>query len=188
MENISEKFKKIIDGASSKTGLGKKAILAVALALTGALALFGSEIFKSRPVRPSAETSRPAVNADSDEYEKKLEERLASMISAVEGAGKTKVMITLECSDEDIYLHDYDYEENRGPSGKSGVERRDKYVIVGASNDEKGIVVRVARPKIRGVAVVCEGGGSAVVRNRIVETVTALLDISGARVSVAKMS
>ncbi|MBQ4604094.1 MAG: stage III sporulation protein AG, partial [Clostridia bacterium] len=63
-----------------------------------------------------------------------------------------------------------------------------EYVIVDGDSGERGIVVRVAEPKIRGVAVVCKGADSETVRSRIVETVTALLDISSARVSVAKMS
>ena len=64
----------------------------------------------------------------------------------------------------------------------------DEYVIVDGSSGEQGIVVRQSEPKIRGVAVVCEGGGNQTVKQQIIETVTALLDISSARVSVAKMN
>ena len=97
-------------------------------------------------------------------------------------------MVTLESGSEDIYLHDFDYGENISPSGKSSIERKDEYVIVDGSAGEGGIIVRVAEPKVRGVAVVCEGGGSELVRQQVTQAVTALLDISSARVSVAKMS
>ncbi|MBO5859452.1 MAG: hypothetical protein J6R20_06710 [Clostridia bacterium] len=65
---------------------------------------------------------------------------------------------------------------------------KDEYVIVDSGDGENGIVVRKTEPKIRGVAVVCQGGGNESVRAQIVETVTALLDISSARVSVVKMN
>ena len=97
-------------------------------------------------------------------------------------------MITLESGSEEIYLHNYNYGENNDKSGRNSLERKDEYVIVDGSSGEEGIVVRVAEPKVRGVAVVCRGAGSDTVRGQIIETVTALLDISSARVSVAKMN
>ena len=97
-------------------------------------------------------------------------------------------MVTLESSSENVYLHDYDYGENVEPSGRNSVERKDEYVIIDGGEGEQGIVVRVAEPKIRGVAVVCRGAGSEIVKSQITEAVTALLDISSARVSVAKMN
>ena len=81
-----------------------------------------------------------------------------------------------------------EYGENIDPSGKSSRESKDKYVIVDGTGEEKGIVVRVREPEIRGVAVVCEGAGSQTVQQQIVRTVTALLGISSAQVSVAKMN
>lgn len=97
-------------------------------------------------------------------------------------------MVTFESGGEDIYLHDFDYGENADPEGKNSIERKDEYVIIDSSSGEQGIVVRRAEPKVRGVAVVCEGGGSDKVCAQITQAVTALLDISSARVSVAKMN
>mgnify|MGYP006974622555 CR=1 FL=1 len=86
----------------------------------------------------------------------------------------------------------YRYSHNKTPAkpvnAEYNTEIRKKYVIVDGSSGEQGIVVRQSEPKIRGVAVVCEGGGNQTVKQQIIETVTALLDISSARVSVAKMN
>lgn len=187
VKNVAESIKKLIEKISAKTKLSKKLLLAVSLLLTGIAALLLSELTADSK-NVSAQTTVTSQTADTDEYAANLERRLTAIISSIEGAGSTKVMVTLESGSEDIYLHDYDYGENVDPSGKNSLERKDEYVIVDGDSGEQGIVVRIAEPKVRGVAVVCEGGGSEVVREQIIGAVTALLDISSARVSVAKMN
>ncbi len=187
MKNIGETIKKFLDKISEKSKLGKGVLLAIALLLAGVIMLIMSEIVPEEK-SVAAESESSTVQADTDEYVKQLEERLVSIISSIHGAGGTRVMVTLESGSEDIYLHNYDYGENSGSDGKNSFERKDEYVIVDGSSGEQGIVVRQSEPKIRGVAVVCEGGGDQTVKQQIIETVTALLDISSARVSVAKMN
>ncbi len=187
MKSIAEKTKKLCEVISNKTHMSKKLLMTVLLLLMGITALLLSEITQPEQTVSDMTTSVSESEA-SCEYEKKLEERLVSMISSIDGAGNTKVMVTLESGSEDVYLHNYNYGENVEPSGENSMERKDEYVIIDGSAGEQGIVVRVAEPKVRGVAVVCEGGGSQLVREQIVSTVTALLDISSARVSVAKMN
>ncbi len=178
--------KKYIEKLSESSRLGKKRLLAAVFLLIGAAALIFSEMTKSETVTNEVASTTLAYSTDT--YVTDLESRLESIISSIEGAGETKVMITLESGSEEIYLHDYDYGENIDPSGKNIIERKDEYVIVDSDSGEKGIVVKIAEPKIRGVAVVCKGGDSPSVRARITETVTALLDISSTGVSVARMS
>lgn len=50
------------------------------------------------------------------------------------------------------------------------------------------MIIKLIQPKIRGVAVVCEGGGSDAVRQEITQAITAVLDISASRVYITKMS
>ena len=185
MNSIMPTVKNLIKKISGGTHLGKKRLLAVSLLLTGAAALIFCEMTGSETVAEVITTT--AVCRSTDEYVTDLENRLVSIISSINGAGETKVMITLESGSEEIYLHDYDYGENIDPSGKNIVERKDEYVIIDGESGEKGIVVKIAEPKIRGVAVVCKGGDSDSVRVRIIEAVTALLDIGSNCVSVAGM-
>ena len=187
VKNISESLKNIINKISEKTRLNPKMLLAVLLLFAGIAALLLSEITSGK-ASVDADVSTTVDSVETDEYVEGLETRLTAIISAIDGAGKTKVMITLDSGSEDIYLHDYDYGENSDSSGKNSLERKDEYVIVDGSEGEQGIVVRIAEPKVRGVAVVCQGAGSELVRSQIIEAVTALLDISSARVSVAKMN
>lgn len=180
-------IKDTIEKISEKSRLGKKLMLVVALLVSGIILLFVSELSGAEEAS-LPQTEQTTENIGLQEYSERLEQRLVSIISSINGAGETKVMVTLESGSEDIYLHDFDYGENIDPSGKNSMERKDEYVIVDGSSGEQGIVVRKAEPKVRGVAVVCEGGGSQQVKAQIVEAVTALLDISTARVSVAQMN
>ncbi|MBP3696206.1 MAG: hypothetical protein J6J45_01570 [Clostridia bacterium] len=184
--NIAEKLKEAINRICNKTHLNKKLLPVLALFAAGIIILAADGLvsgISDKTEKPSEINAQVSVN----DYVSDLEERITSIISSIDGAGATRVMITLESGNEDVYLHNYDYGEDVDSSGAGNREMRDEYVIVNAENGEKGIVVRVEEPEIRGVAVVCEGGGNSYVRAEIISTVTALLNISSARVSVAKM-
>ena len=143
----------------------------------------------SGDVKKEDSVTETTVNYNSaDAYILTLEERVTSIISSISGAGATRVMITLESGNEDVYLHNRNYGEDVDGKGGQNIEMKDEYVIVDGDNGEDGIVVRVREPEIRGVAVVCQGGGNARVKAEIISTVTALLDISSARVSVVQMN
>lgn len=185
--NIAEKIKEITDRISEKTRLNKKLLMILVLFAAGLIALAFSELGQGSEDTFSQQTTKAQRQSPQD-YVEGLEERITSMISSIDGAGATRVMITLESSDEDVYLHNYDYGEDVDGDGAGNREVKNEYVIVDSSGAENGIVIRVEEPKIRGVAVVCEGGGNDYVKAQIVSTVTALLDISSARVSVAKMN
>ena len=187
VNRVAEVIKKLIDRLSAKTKLSKKLMLAVALLISGVVFLLLSEI-GTEEKKEGAEYASVSLTQSVQNYAEILENRLVSIISSIDGAGATKVMVTLESGSEDVYLHNFDYGENVDPEGKNSMERKDDYVIVEGQSGEQGIIVRVSEPRVRGVAVVCEGGGSDIVREQIISAVTALLDISSARVSVAKMN
>ena len=91
-------------------------------------------------------------------YSTQIENDLQSVISHIEGAGKTEVLLTMENSVEYVYL------------------------------DDSTTKTKEIEPIIRGVLVVCEGGDSPVVVERITEAVTKSLDISEAKVCITKLS
>lgn len=58
---------------------------------------------------PAESTAPPAVQGESTaDYAAQLEQRLTALISRVEGAGKTVVMVTLESGSESVYATDTD--------------------------------------------------------------------------------
>lgn len=124
-------------------------------------------------------------------YLENTEKRLKDIIGSIEGAGNAKVMVTLENSAEQVYAQN----EKHKSDSDSGLQRpkssntnEHEYVLIkSSSKGEEGLIIKLVEPKIRGVAIVCEGGGSDRVKQEIIETVTAVLDISASRVYVAKM-
>ncbi len=108
-------------------------------------------------------------------YEQSLEKRLESLLSCVEGAGKTQVMVTLESTQLNVYATDV-----RDSMG--GMEQT--HILL---EDGGALTETVETPEVGGVAVVCEGGGNATVAAQITEIVSSLLGLSTGRISVTKM-
>ncbi len=184
--NLSEKISGVINRICEKTNLNKRLLAVIVLFILGITVLVLSETGKEKNYEPQETSVSSAYSPD--DYVSALEERITSIISSIDGAGATQVMITLESGSEQVYLHNYDYGEDVDGGGAGNVEYKDEYIIVDSGDGENGIVVRVEEPRIRGVAVVCQGAGNDTVRAEIIATVTALLDISSARVSVARMN
>ena len=125
---------------------------------------------------PADSSTQSAAMTDSTaDYAAELETRLTALISRVEGAGKTAVMVTLESGSESIYATDTDSD------GSS------THVLLGSGGAD-GLVETVETPRVLGVAVVCEGGGSAAVQSRVTALVQALTGIGTNHITVAKMA
>lgn len=120
------------------------------------------------------------------EYTRSLEKELENLLSSLDGAGRVKVMITLENGTESKYATQSKQKNESGNSLRD--ESSEEYVVVkkGASNEEC-VVISVSEPRVRGVAVAAEGAGNVSVKKAITEAVCAVLDISSADVSVEKM-
>lgn len=167
---MSEGMQKFI----SRLRNDKRMLIIVILGLTGIVLLALSELLPDEPAKKTENEEKQTVS----DYEESLEKRLAETVSAIDGAGRAKVMITLESGDENIYAT-----ENK--ESEKSFER--DYVVIKQDGDENGMLLKVAEPEIRGVAVVCEGADSAQVRQEIINTVTAVLGVGTNRVNIAKM-
>ncbi len=168
-------MKKIIESLSQKLKLDKKLVAIILVGAVGISLLVLSELISLPEKDESDEETEPQSFED---YAEDTEKRLESLISSIQGAGKTKVMVTLDCSDENVYATE---EKDTDTAYERNV------VIIETENGEGGMLVKITEPKIRGVAVVCAGGSSPAVKQSIIEAVTAVLDISSARVSISTM-
>ncbi len=168
-------MKKLLNLICEKTKLDKKTAIIIFVGVLGVVMLVISELVPE-PQPAEAETSQPQSGYET--YAQDTEKRLEEMISSIQGAGATKVMVTLECSDENVYAVE---EKSNDSSYENSV------VLAETEDGEGGILLKVTQPKIRGVAVVCAGGASPAVRQSIIDTLTAVLDISSARISIATM-
>ena len=143
MEAIKEGFKKLADG-----GLRKWLLLAAAL---GVALFWLSGVF-------GTEKKEPAAGFSVSDYRATTQKDLERLLAQIEGAGKTRVLLTMENSAEYVYL------ENGTTKTKE------------------------IQPRIRGVLVLCEGGNDPVTIGRVTEAVTKALDISTAKVCIEKLT
>lgn len=168
--------KKLLSVEFIKTN--KKTFICFIVGLLGILLIFASETFGNSS-KKSDTTNKEYVS-----YSNEMEEKLADIISKVEGAGKTKVFLTIEESEEYVYAQDISTDRK----DNNQINDDKKYVIVDGNGGKDGLLIKTVNPKIRGVAIVCEGGDDPVVQQRIYSCVSASLGISTARISISKMT
>ena len=137
-----------------KTEKGTKIIFAAGIALIVIIFLFSLSDSGGKAAAPAADSAVLSRTAEIDEYEQRLEERLAEIIKAIEGTGEVHIMITLERTEENVY------------------------------SDRETSVASTITPTVRGALVICEGSENVMVRQKVTDAVCKVLGISAARVCV----
>ena len=146
----------------------KRINLLLVSGLAGMLLLCMSEWLPAgQSTQNAAQSSQQSQTAA--EYEQQLETRLAALIRAMDGAGETVVMVTLDCGEETTYAADTRTEKTSEDTRSSAASQS------------------VQAPQVRGVAVLCQGGGNAGTQRRITELVSALTGVGASHITVNKM-
>ncbi len=122
-----------------------------------------------------------------EEYCTYLEGKVTEIIECIDGAGKAKVMITLAETTEYIYATNDKNTRKSNDTSDDSTDQND-YVIIEKDNNDTGLLIKTIEPKVRGVAIVCEGGNNSTVQNQIYSAISAVLNISTSRISISKLS
>ncbi len=165
---------------SEKLKLDKKIVIIALAGVMGIILLIISEMLPTE--KEETAQVQPPQQTSYTQYAENIEEKLQKLISSIQGAGKTQVMVTLESSDENVYAT-----ESKRVDGENNSSYENSIIVVENDGGEGGVLLKVIEPEIRGVAVVCDGGNSPQVKQSIIDTVTAVLGISSARVNIATM-
>ncbi len=176
MKNLKDEISHIV--ASLKNDRKKLMILIVAL--IGIILI----VISSGADEGAAdeETTEAQTRFSESEYTANLEKRLEETVASLYGAGRASVMVTLECDYETVYARDGSYSQDEASS-----DEKNEYIIIDSSQHEDGLVLKTVTPRVRGVAVLCEGGNDPYVREQVSEMISALLDIGSNRISVSKI-
>lgn len=134
-----------------------------------------------------ADKNSKSKSTDSYEYCSYLEDRVADIISAIDGAGKVRVMITLAETTEYVYAQNQNDTRKTNKESENSDNKND-FVIIEKDNNDSGLLIKTFEPKIRGVAVVCDGGDNPIVQQQIYSAVSAVLNVSTARISISKLT
>lgn len=159
-------------------GRGVKII--VILGLAGMALILFSDIFSGKSNTAQKETTDNMAVQEYESYVAEMEKRLESTLEKINGVGNADVMITAVGSGEYVYAKD-----EKTETDSDSVSKDEQYVIIGGSGDKKALVRKVDNPEIMGVIVVCEGGDSNVVKEKVYSAVSAAFNIPSQKIFVA---
>lgn len=115
-----------------------------------------------------------------------LELRLKTILEAMDGVGRTQVLLTVESKGETEYAYDRTESRTQSENGDSQ-SRQQELVTLSESGGQVPVPLRSSAPVYRGAVVVCEGGDRAAVRLAVTRVVQSLTGISADRIVISKM-
>lgn len=151
----------------------------IAIVLIGISDLFGKE-------EKTDKTELVPLSLETNEYKKAIESELTEVLKRIEGVGEVKVMLTIEGTTEYIYAEEIETESNISSDTKSDSYKNNFVIINKGNNNYEPLVKKVLKPKINGVVIVCEGGNSIQVVEKVYKAVSTVLGIPSSRVCVIK--
>ena len=173
-ERIWQKF-----GHLSKKEKGLFIKLAICLVAGIILMSLGSG--KKDDTATNTGTSSPQEAASttlSESYyseEKQLEDKLVSILSEVKGAGTVTVALTFEQGAEYVYA-----EEN---NEKQSTDQSETSTSLAQINDSP-VLIKQRLPEVKGVVIVAEGAGDALVKERLYQAAKSLLGLSTSQIAI----
>lgn len=140
---------------------------------------------------PSSKNSSASTKTDTDsvsytsslEYISILEEKLNDVLSGISGAGKTKVLISIDSSP---ILNIAQNEETKtvATSGGSTTTTTTQPIYVTANGKSNPLIIGETLPEIKGVIVVSSGAKDVRVKMDIINAVRTALGISSDKIDV----
>ena len=175
-----ERIKELFNNVKSN----RKGAIIISLSIFLIVILIVSEFLSSKNNNEATQNNDESLYQN---YTLKLEDKLEKIVSSIEGAGECKIMVTLDTGEENIYAkQSKNQNENRDQSSKQ-TDEYEYVVLKSSSSTEEGMLLKVIEPNVRGVAIVCQGGDDPRIKENIISTVSAVLDIKTNKISITKM-
>ncbi len=166
----------------------KKSGILIAVIIIAILVLaFGNFGGDDKTVKGDVPKNQDALNIE--QYIAENEKRLEEILTAVDGAGRVKAMLTVSEMSEKVVATDKKIEtkqEAEKENSVRGSSQESKTVIYGSGSEEKPFVVKEKLPIPSGVVVAATGAGDEKVRLELYEAVKALYGLSGHRIKITK--
>jgi stage III sporulation protein AG len=150
---------------------------------------------RASPPAESKETfvgSTSKENASFHDYEQAYGDQLKGILQQIVGVGEVEVLVTIESTEEMTVDKNYNdnqtmtTERDNGGATRniSQVTRSGEVVIYQVSGDQKPLVLKYIKPKIRGVIVVAKGAENLTVKKMIMEAVERGMDVQASKISI----
>ncbi len=154
--------------------------------------VMGENVEKERDMQKFVDDNQEGSNA----YGTAAEQKLSSILSQIDGAGKVKVFITF--SDYGSHVVEKDVSYSRNNEEQMGINQEEVYTVtsentettvytVGENGNEVPFVQKVTVPKVEGVLVVTQGGDNDMIIQEMKEAIMALFGIEEHKIKIAKM-
>ncbi|MBR5447809.1 MAG: hypothetical protein IKV40_05230 [Clostridia bacterium] len=127
------------------------------------------------------DTSDNAEYASVISYTEKLEDRVKTLCLAVDGVDEVSVLLTMESGSEFVYADNIKEDVN----GQDSRSYTSDYLIIEKDDGTAPVVTCEIYPRIRGVAVVCNGGDKPALQKKLTELISAALGISSGRIRIS---
>ncbi|MBR3978889.1 MAG: hypothetical protein IKJ94_04620 [Oscillospiraceae bacterium] len=131
----------------------------------------------------NAEEKVSEAKASTYKLEVEFEDRLASVLSCVEGAGEVQVILTQQYGEETLYQTN----EDSANDGSNVTVRTDTVTVTDAERNETGLIKQVVPATYRGAIILCQGADNPSVRYDIINAVSRLIGIGTHCITVLKM-
>lgn len=122
------------------------------------------------------------------EYCEMLEESICKIVTDITGSKNVTAVVTLESGIRYSYAdtrEEASSDKTEKESQSSDSELKEGYITVKTSDGgEQALLITTEMPEIRGVAIVCEGGDSEIINEKILNAVTSALNITSKRVYI----
>ena len=199
---LSEKLKKIFskNDGNNKKKIENILVFIVILAITIVAINYiwnGDESSKSSNEVPEAENTNSVVQVSTDTSNDENEEKLANILSNIEGVGKVKVLLTYSQTSTYVPIYNENLKESNttetdSAGGSRTVEESDSQKEVIYKEDGNGnrepVTQSIISPKIEGAIITAEGANNADVKTAIVQAVEAATGLATHKIQVFKMS
>lgn len=183
MERLRDGFRRLTENRMN---------LILICAVTGIILIAASYIWDEQ-AEPAESVSDAGTLLSADT--RTLEQRLSEMVSQIDGAGRSCVMVTMDSTREAVYAQDLRETEDTSSSSESGrttesgnISREQTHILMDRGSGEEPLVEKQIEPQVRGVMILCEGAENPVVEQRVTEAVNTVLGIPASRICVEKIS
>jgi len=175
---MNEFFGKYISKLRSPKGL-------IIAGLVGILLIFFSSFIGGNEKKEQVKTN---AEITPEEYCLELEQDICDIVSGITGSKRVTAVVTLDSGIRYSYAdtkEEISSDKNEKEHQSSNSELKEGYITVKTSDGgEQALLITTQMPEIRGVAIVCEGGDNPIINEKILNTVTAALNITSKRVYI----
>ncbi len=119
-------------------------------------------------------------NTANEEYISFVENKIEQMIKQV-CRGEVTVIVTAESSEEYVYAENTEEMTENSDGQTVRTSKSNQYAVING----QAVVKTVLKPKIRGIAVVCQGGDEPVLQYKIIKLLSCAYGISESKICVA---